>query len=285
MKALLVPACLLALSGEAAAQLGGTIEKIDRSVTRAAGDATVIAGAGIGVATLPYRDLDDPTRVFPLPVISFESGRYRLVGKTASARLADYEALSFDAVADIRFLNFDEDDSPYLRGMDDRDGTLELGGRLSAELGPVELWVTGLADALSRHGGYEISAQAQVELSSWRPLSVRPNAGLRYQSSSLTDYYFGVDRDEALAVNCITGDCGEIFRPAYEVDDAVLPFVGISARQAFSYKIAAFAQASYEFLPDTIADSPIVEDEGRFTVFGGLVYIFGDAGRRMEQGR
>ena len=278
---LLLTTFLLSLCGivPAAAQ-PGLLQDIDETVTGLFGEAAFVAGAGVGITTLPYRDIDNGTEVFPIPLISYQSERFEFVGKTLEAELYETSGLAFSAVADWRFQGYDAKDSPYLSGMDDRKGTLEVGGRVKTDALGAQFSLTGLVDALSRHGGYEVTAQASYELSSWRPLSLRPVGGVRYQSSSLSDYYFGVDPEEARIVDCVQGPC-DPSRPAYETGDAFVPFAGVVARQALSYKIALFAQADYAVLPDSQTNSPIVEDDGRFSLFVGAVYIFGDAARRI----
>ncbi|MBB4659147.1 MipA/OmpV family protein [Parvularcula dongshanensis] len=275
-----LPTFLLTVLGAlpAAAQ-PGLLQDLDDTVTDIFGEAAFVAGAGVGITTLPYRDIEDGTEIFPIPLISYQSERFEFVGKTLEAELYETSGLAFSAVADWRFQGYKAKNSPYLTGMDDRKGTLEVGGRIKTDALGAQFSLTGLVDALSRHGGYELSAQASYELSSWRPLSLRPVGGVRYQSSNLSDYYFGVDPEEALIANCVQEPCP--FRPAYETGDAFVPFAGVVARQALSYKIALFAQADYSFLPDSQTNSPIVEDDGRFSLFVGAVYIFGDAAKRI----
>lgn len=284
MRAILIGASFL-LAGPVAAQ-DGVIGSIDDTVASLAGDGRVIGGIGVGITTQPYAAADNETRFVPIPLISYQSERFEFVGKTLEAQLYETSGLplnlAFSTVADWRFQSYDADDSPQLTGMDDRDGTLEVGGRVKTDALGVQLSGTVLADALSRHGGYEITGQASFELSSWRPLSVRPNVGVRYQSSNLADYYYGVDPEEAaspIVCTAVVGnDCPDsvLFdRPAYETGDALLPFVGVTARQALSRKVIVVGSVSYEFFPDEIADSPIVEDSGRLFSFVGIAYAFG----------
>ena len=272
-------AAVAALAAPAAAQ-EGIINTIDDTVTSLAGDATIIAGGGVGFVTQPYAGAEDGVRVFPIPMISYQAERFRFEGKTLSAQLYANDRFAVSAIADWRFQSYDAEDSPVLDGMDDRNGTLEAGVRVTKALGGVNLSGSALVDTLSRHGGYELNATASYELSDWRPLSVRPFAGLRYQSSSLADYYFGVDPEEATSLVCaaVQGtDCFSFDRPAYETGAAVVPTLGLSARQALSRKWAVYGLATYDFLPGEITDSPIVSEDGLLSTFVGVVYLFGNA--------
>ena len=284
MRALAALAAPLAL-GTAAAQTG-VIRAIDDTVVRLAGEGQVVAGLGAGFTSQPYRDVDDSVRSFAIPLITYQSERFEFVGKTLSAEVWKNDRIAVEALADWRFQSYDAEDSPYLAGMDDRDGTLEAGGRVKTDALGVQVALTAKADLLSRQGGWEADLQASYELSSWRPLSVRPNVGLRYQSSSLADYYYGVDPEEGrLGTVCAASTdtpCTALDpRPAYEVDGAFTPYLGIQARQALSRKVAVAGAIDYAFLPGTITDSPIVSEEGQLFGFIGVVYLFGDIADRI----
>ena len=283
------PLALLAaalLVSPALAQDGGVIGEIDRTVdgfvTGIAGEGRLVGGVGVGMTSRPYTEADDEVGFFPIPIVSYQSERFEFIGKTLEAQLFELDRVAFSAVGDWRFQGYDAEDSPALTGMDDRSGTLELGARAKTTAFGVQVAGTALADVLSRHGGYELDLRASFELSRWRPLSVRPLAGVRYQSSSLADYYFGVDPEEAavpIACPAASGrDCPaspSIVRPAYETGDAVVPFVGVTARQALSRKVLVAGALQWDFLPSDITDSPIVEEDSQFFAFVGLAYAFG----------
>ena len=226
------------------------------------------AGVALGVTSQPYAGVDDRARLFPIPLVTYRGERFQFLGKAAQATLyetgADGTALRLSAVADWRFQSYDAEDSPALAGMDDRSGTLEAGGRVSAERGRYALTLTALADTLSRHGGYQVDAQLGADIVRTRYTGISVNAGVRYQSSSLADYYFGVDPEEARGS-----------RPAYEMGGAWLPSVGLTARQALSRRVSLFGIAQYEVLPDAISGSPIVDRDGQVFAFAGVSYAFG----------
>lgn len=257
----------------------GTIDRaVDRTVTGIAGEGRFIGGAGLAITSQPYAEIDNQILAIPLPLVSYQSERFEFIGKTFEAQLFELDRVAFSAVADWRFQGYDAEDSPVLEGMDDRSGTLELGVRAKTSALGVQFVGTALADTLSRHGGYELNAQASVELSKWRPLSVRPSAGVRYQSGSLADYYFGVDPEEARTVSCVDSPdpaCFALDRPAFETGSAVVPYIGVSARQALSRKLVLVGGIQYDFLPSAITDSPIVDDEFQIFSFIGLAYAFG----------
>ena len=286
----------IALAGfAAAASLGAAaaqdspVGKIDKGVMDLLGDdALLIVGGGLGAITQPYRGADS-VRYVPEPLIIYQNEQMEFIGRTLGYTLYHREdaasdiALRVKAIGQWRFFGHDAgDDSDFLEGMAKRRGTGELGVRAEYEFGRGQVSVQGVADALSRHGGYEVEARASYELSTWLPLSVRPNGGLRYQSSSLTDYYFGVDPEEALVQTAAEArpdvlDGQPIIRPAYDVSDGVVPFVGVTARQSVHPKVAVVGGFDLNFLPGTVRDSPIVDEDVQLFAFIGMIYIFGDS--------
>ena len=274
-------AALAVALGGAAAQ-DSPVGKLDRAVTDVLGeDARLIVGGGIGLISQPYVGADD-YRTVPEPLIIYQNERFEFIGRTLGWELWSNDTVQLTAIGEWRFFGHDAgDDSPFLDGMAQRDGTAEAGLRAEFEHGRAQAALAAKADILSRHGGYELEARASYELSTWRPLSVRPNGGVRYQSSSLADYYFGVDPEEALSRVCtavVGGGCVPIFRPAYETGDAITPFVGLTARQSLSPKVAIVGGFDLNFLDDAVTDSPIVDEDTQLFAFGGLIYVFGKGG-------
>lgn len=281
MRAVLLAACLLAATGGAAAQ-DNPVGRIDREVTGLIGEeARLIVGGGIGGITQPYVGTD-AVRYVPEPLIIFQRDRFEFIGRSVGLELWSNDELSVNALAQWRFFGHDAgDDSDFLAGMDERKGTGELGFRVEYELqeGRGQVSAAAIADALSRHGGWEVEARASYELSTWAPLSVRPNAGVRYQSSSLADYYFGVDPEEARIDDVTVAQVGvePIVRPAYEVGDVVTPFVGLVARQSVHPKVAVVGGFDLNVLDQEVRDSPIVDEDVQLFAFIGLIYVFGDS--------
>ena len=276
-------AAIAAVLSPAAAQ-DAPLGKLDRGVTDLIGeDARLIVGGGLGAITQPYVGADS-VRYVPEPLIIYQNERLEFIGRTLGYSLYAREdeaadtALRVKAIAQWRFFGHDAgDDSDFLQGMDKRPGTGELGARAEYEFGRGQVSVAGVADVLSRHGGYEVEARGSYELSTWLPLSVRPNGGIRYQSSSLTDFYFGVDPEEALVQTVPVGEGVPIVRPAYEVDGAITPFVGVTARQSVHPKVAFVGGFDMNFLPGTVKDSPIVDEDIQLFAFLGMIYVFGDS--------
>ena len=108
-----------------------------------------------------------------------------------------------------------------------------------------------------------------------RAASLRPQAGLRLQSASLTGYYFGVEADEAAVLPGLDARGEPFARPAYDPGGAWVSFVGATGRVPVSRRVSVFGLASYAVLPDTITDSPIVGRSGQVFALLGATYTFG----------
>lgn len=282
MRTLFLAGLFAAAGGTAAAQ-DNPIGRIDSEVTGLIGeDANLIVGGGLGAITQPYVGAKG-VKYVPEPLIIFQSDRFEFIGRSIGFELWSNEHLAVNALGQWRFFGHDGGgDSDFLAGMDERKSTGELGFRVEYEIQEGRGQVSGaaVADALSRHGGWEVEARASYELSTWAPLSVRPNGGVRYQSSSLADYYFGVDPEEALIqANASPGitDDGLIVRPAYDVGDVLTPFVGLVARQSVHPKVAVVGGFDLNLLDEEVRDSPIVDEDVQLFAFIGMIYVFGDA--------
>lgn len=203
---------------------------------------------GVGAIALdqPYAGVDRELKGFP--VIGYLGERLQVFGPRATYLLVGNENFSLNADASIRFSSYEPEDSAALQGMDERDMTLEGGLTASAtgRLGEVNLSL--LTDVLDRHSGQEAVLRYGYDIGG-RNLTVTPFAGLRWISSKLADYYYGVRPEEVTPV-----------RPRYSASSATSPFVGVSARYRLTSRWTLFGVLASYRIPDELRDSPIVED-------------------------
>ena len=211
----------------------------------------------------PYRQLDEDLLVVPL--VRFEGERAYLRGLRGGFRLVERGPLEFSAFLQARGDGYEAKDSPFLAGMEDRrfsvDAGLALGWRVP-RVGQFEL--SAATDLLDRSGGQEFEASwtGLARAGEWRIL---PSVAMRWQSSDLVDYYYGVRADEALPG-----------RPAYAGDAAVLPELSVLATRPLGERWQFFARVGHTWLPSEITDSPLVDDDGRTSILLGLGYALGD---------
>jgi outer membrane protein len=222
----------------------------------------LVLGAGLGANFEPYAALDDAARLIPIPLVSYTRGRLSFSGKQLAVNVFETGPWQVAGILDYRFQGFEEGDSPVFAGMDDREGTLEAGGRVAYDMGPVTLRTQALFDTLGRHGGFEVEGTATYEWRRGRATSVSPYLGIVYQSEDFNDYYYGVRDDEAAAFADVDfTDSGIYTRNAYAPGESINPFTGITVRQALSEQWIVFVTGNYTFLPDELKDSPLVQGD------------------------
>ncbi|MCG7915320.1 MAG: MipA/OmpV family protein [Candidatus Thiodiazotropha weberae] len=194
------------------------------------------------------------------PGLSFFNGTTNFGGLGYS--LVKQDNFKLDLVGRIRAMGIDPDDNGELEGLDERKPGFDVGIDLlwGSDLG--ELNGQLLTDVSNRSKGQEliVSYAYPLKQGDW---SFRPEFGVSWQSSKLSDYYFGVDDDE-------TGGGLE----SYEAKSTMTPFLGIQAEYAWSKRIRLIGGAGIGRLGDGISDSPIVDGRNLAGAFIGAVYGF-----------
>jgi outer membrane protein len=220
----------------------------------------VDAGLGIAYRSKLYRG--DDSNVTPIPMIFYEGERFYFKGKTAGYGLLRDGGLSFDLIAQWRPDGYDASDSRYLSGMSDRDMTIDVGVSASYADGWGMTSVSLVTDILGKHDGQELTLSygKRFVREQW---SFVPSAGAAWQSSNLTDYYYGVRGKEATAE-----------RPKYSGHDSISPFVAMQVNCRINEAWSAMAIIRYEWLDSDISDSPIVSKHHDMLVMIGAMYKF-----------
>ena len=221
-------------------------------------EPTVYLGGGAVVSARPYTGVD--ARVYPVPLFAYEGERLYLRGVVGGYRLLMGDGWSVGPVVQPRFEGYEENDSSALRGMDDRDWSLD-GGIGASWLTKIGLFgLSGVTDMLGRHKGQELEFNYTI-LFKLGGFDFIPSAGMRWKSQDLVDYYYGVQPSEARAG-----------RPAYEGEHALDPFARLVVRRKLTERWSLLAAAQYEWLDDTITDSPIVDANYHASFMVGMLY-------------
>lgn len=230
-------------------------------------------GLGVGINLEPYAELDDEAQIIPVPVLSYSRGRVAFLGKSIAVNLAEGDNWDVGGVLDYRFQGYDSDDSPVFEEMEDRDGTLEAGFKIGYGAGPVTVSLQTLFDVLDNHGGYTSELLATYDWKRGRATSVSPFIGLTHHSEDFTQYYYGVDPDEERIINTFAPGGEPYNRFVYSPGSTTSPIIGLTARQAISRNWIIFLRGSYEFLPDDITDSPLIDKDTRGSIGVGLARV------------
>lgn len=215
-------------------------------------------GVGVISSPEPYVGADDELLV--IPVLSVTAGRFSFRGIGASWKLGEWGGFEAEALLRARFGGYEEDDSPFLDGMEDRRFSADLGVELSWEGDPVGIRLVPAVDVLDRSGGAEIALElfTPIQLG---PVRLEPRAGAAWQSSDLVGYYYGVRPDEARPG-----------RPAYRPGSTVNGTAGLFAFAPLAERVAFQGFLRYEKLGGEIDDSPIVDDDTALTALVGVSY-------------
>lgn len=219
-------------------------------------------GWSIGVGAIsspePYIGADD--EILVIPVLSVTAGRFSFRGIGAAWKIGEWGDFEAEALLRARFGGFEEEDSPFLEGMEDRRFSADLGLELSWEGERVGVRLVPAMDVLDRSGGAEVALElfTPIQLG---PVRLEPRAGAAWQSSDLVDYYYGVRPGEARPG-----------RPAYRPGSTVNGTVGLFAFAPLADRVSLQSFLRFEKLGGEIEDSPIVDDATALTALVGISY-------------
>lgn len=223
---------------------------------------TSMTNVGIGVVYRNSVYRKDDAKVMPIPMVYYESEDFFFKGRAVGYHLVKKGGLSLDILGQWRFDGYDDSDSRFLRGMDDREMTLDAGIELSYNDGWGKTSVSFVSDILGRHDGQEISVSYGKRFTKGK-WAFTPAAGAIWHSHNLADYYYGVRPNEALAQ-----------RPAYSVGEAWNPMVRVNVMYQINKQWSAMGIIGYEWLDNEISDSPIVDDDYQIQCMVGVMYLF-----------
>ena len=221
-------------------------------------------GVGLGMIarSSPYRDYNGSVSQL-IPAITYIGERLQVFGPRFQYGLASSGKLRLALAGQFRIGVYDEEDSPVLAGMGDRENTLLAGLVLQAELpAGVDLELGYRHDILDRIGGGEASLNISRKLQSGI-FRVTPQLGLNYLSAELSNYDFGVPASAATAT-----------RPVYQLDSTFSIEAGIGLLVEIKRGWLLLVNISVEKLSDEVADSPIVDQDSVFKGFAAINYTF-----------
>jgi outer membrane protein len=223
-----------------------------------------LAGAGAIITRNPHRGIG--TESHGIPLFFYQKERLSLYGPMMNYSLLEDSGWEVRGLARMRFEGYEEDDSRYLWGMDDREWTLELGGSLSRILGEARITADVSADVLNEHKGHQVRLSYNYDFrgaANILDLLVTPSIGVTYRSRRLNDYYYGVRCDEA-----ITG------RPEYDVGDSTGLLTALRLNYRLNEQWSVMSMAAVQWLGSEITDSPIVEKHYMASILLGIMYRF-----------
>jgi len=220
----------------------------------------IFVGAGAIISSKPYKGVD--SRTWPIPLFGYEGKRLYLRGITGGYRLIMMNGLSIGPTVRPRFEGYEASDSSALRSMKNRNATIDGGIDVSWRTKWGLLSGVFVTDLLGAHDGHELEL-SYAALFPYGGFTIIPGVGLRWRSSNLTEYYYGVRPNEQRAG-----------RSAYSPDAAITPLIRVAVRRKLSERWGLLLAGQYEWLDSEIRDSPIVDEDSLLSALFGVTYSF-----------
>ena len=197
------------------------------------------------------------------PILFFEHGKFELSVTDGLRAFYDLSNKKNGKLSLFGFLRMDEgfeiDESAYLRGMDETSPSFELGFRYTVEKPFGEIWIDFLRDVSSEHEGNEFSLSF-VKEEKVGSFFIRPMLKFSYQSSEMTNYFYGVSPAEVRAD-----------RPAYSGDSDLNISLKAVFRRPINERFAFAGLVEYIRYGSEVTNSPLVdEDHSLQFAIGGL---------------
>lgn len=223
-----------------------------------------MAGFGLLFGTSPYRETDSTT--IPVPIIFWRSHNFFVEGMKAGYTFWQKKSVvRMDIFAAPRFMGYDGDDSAFLDGMRDRKYSLDAGIKARFTMPRAcdcFLNLSLATDILSRHDGQEAILSFSKQFK--HPyFIIEPSIGLKWQSSNLVEYYYGVQADEISSV-----------RREYFAHDAFNYLLAVQGGIGLSRDITATILLSCEVLDNSIQNSPITKSDYIISFVFGITRRF-----------
>ena len=222
----------------------------------------VAVGFGAWGVRSPLEGADDEPESGLFPYLSYENDWLSVDPSGAAVTLLGNDHFALQGVVAPRWLFVDPDDSAIHDDLKRKTG-VDLGARLAAMSGPLSASIEYRGDVSDRSNGHEATGVlgAEIELPGRGTLGLK--GGAYWRDSKLSTYLYGVFPDEARAG-----------RPAYRVKEGFTPFAGASVSYPVIDRVEVVVAAEAEFLPERIADSPIIARKVVPAAFIGVFYVF-----------
>ena len=153
-------------------------------------------GVGASLKKSPYKGIGNDNSY--LPIVSYESKWVRLFGNTLDAKLPSLGDFDFSVRTKVSLgEGFKASKSPYLSGMESRNGSIYLGAASTWRAGFANLSLDYLKDVSGHSKGGQLSFGIERSFTFDGAYQVTPHASVTNLDSKYVDYYYGVKASEA----------------------------------------------------------------------------------------
>jgi outer membrane protein len=220
-------------------------------------------GVGVGVSSSEYKEESDS--VTPIPILKYEGEHFFVRGLTAGVHLYkdDYNELSLTVSYLSQSFDASESDSHAMQQLENRYSTMLAGAAYNLKM---DWGVAGLslsADVLGTSNGFiaDASYAYPFEISF---LKVKPSVGVEWTNENYNDYYYGVSASESHSSGLLE----------YNAESGISPYLGLQLKIGLTEGFGLTLGAKAKWLSDEITNSPMVDQDMKFSFGAGIVYSF-----------
>ncbi|HIP15335.1 MAG TPA: MipA/OmpV family protein [Sulfurimonas autotrophica] len=222
-------------------------------------------GAGPFFQSQPYKGA--ATLVLPSPVIFFDNSvvyaRWSRFGVYFLGDKQKEYSWGFSFTVQPRTLGYKSSDSNFLKGMDERESTLEGGIALSAiSRNSTYIEVMLLADIMNKHKSWIGKVEVGNEFKAGA-FTFYPSFIMLYQPRKFIDYYYGVKNAETT-----------INRPTYSPNGGFTFGLQTYIKYPLTNKLSAFFNVRADKIPSSAYNSPLVNNKFIYSGLASLIYTF-----------
>jgi outer membrane protein len=217
-------------------------------------------GAGAILDRPIYRGSDSRQRL--LPLLSFENRHIRLLGPTIDLLLPTDGPLSLAIRGRYYFDGYEPDDSLYLLGMDEREGSLWAGGSMKWRFGDSTISAELLGDLLDRSSGLRAKLQLDRRFQTGA-VGITPRIDAEWLDEDQVDYYYGVEPTETRS-----------WRPLHQPGSTLNSSAGLRIDWQPIEHHNLFLDLSVTRPGSGIRNSPLVDESLQQRLFTGYLYRF-----------
>ena len=217
-------------------------------------------GATVGFEKKPYRDFDDKAQL--LPILFYENRWIRLAGTTLDLKLSSSESFRWGPRLRFSGEGYEAEDSPFLKGMDERKSSFWAGAAASWDMRWATLSAEVLGDASGNSKGSRMSLGVERRFASGS-FDFTPRVAAHHVDKKYANYYYGVRSEEATAL-----------RPLHGGKATTNLEFGLQIGYALAPKQRLSLDLSTTRLGSSIKDSPLVDRTKQDNVRLTYLYLF-----------
>lgn len=221
-------------------------------------------GLGAAASSSPYRDVDNDW--IALPYASFDSEYVFVTFPSAGVHLVNSGSFSLDVKAVYLPHEFKPKDSdhPGMRKLDRRYSTLGAGvsAKLDTFIGSFE--AEAVVDVLDKSNGVTAAFIYSNPIPIFSNFIIGPKAGFMWHNNKHNEYYYGISKKESAKSGM----------RAYDPNNSLSWFAGGHAVFILGENTKIVLEADYLFFGSEIKNSPMVDKNGVWGSYGGIIYSF-----------